>query len=315
MGEGGVGCEPLVFVHFILCQSELCAHRRFWFTTFTSHSCSDCWSGCTRQTCPSRKMNYSHSRSSIHRWHTAIRSSLGLSVLPKDTLTCGPKGIEPLTFQLVVDLLCLLSQAVTGLIVIRGENGVQRAPLGSNHKIQRGLLSLVVISLFAEHCKNSVSALCQEKAVFSPLHVFEKGQKLINCRIAPLTKDRLFVVLFVTPKRDRFSVAASFITSHFPAKWTGQTALISRKFTLQARCIVFPRAKWITYHMEPLSMCHLTFVHRAPRSMKYRRMRPIKAAWEPCRCPALSLRVDCWLGSDWQRAWEPSSSGPSGFSS
>lgn len=50
---------------------------------------------------------------------------------------------------------------------------------------------------------------------------------------------------------------------------------------LQAKCIVLPWAKWITYHMEPLSMCHLTFVHCAPRSMKYRRMRPIKAAWEP----------------------------------
>lgn len=183
MGESGVGCEPLVFVHFILCQSELCAHRRFWFTTFTSRSCSDCWSGCTRQTCPSRKINYSHSRSSIHRWHTAIRSSLGLSVLPKDTLTCGLKGIEPLTFQLVVDL-CLLSQAVTCLIVIRGENGVQRAPLGSNHKIQRGLLSRVVISLFTEHCKNSVSALCQEKAVFfSPPRVWKgtKANQLQDC--------------------------------------------------------------------------------------------------------------------------------------
>lgn len=166
-----MGCEPLVFVHFILCQSELCAHRRFWFTTFASHSCSDCWSRCTRQTCPSRKINYSHSH--------------------------------------------------------------------SNPKIQRGLLSRVVISLFTEHCKNSVSALCQEKAVFSPLHVFEKGQKLINCRIAPLTKDGLVVVLFGTSKRDSFSVAASFITPHFSAKWNGQTVIISRKFTSRQGVLYF----------------------------------------------------------------------------
>lgn len=296
MGEGGVGCEPLVFVHFILCQSELCAHRRFWFTTFTSHSCSDCWSGCTRQTCPSRKINYSHSRSSIHRWRTAIRSSLGLSVLPKDTLTCGPKGIEPLTFQLVVDLLCLLSQAVTCLIVIRGENGVQRAPLGSNHKIQRGLLSRVVISLFTEHCKNSASALCQEKAVFSPLHVFEKGQKLINCRIAPLTKDRLFVVLFVTSKRDSFSVAASFITSHFSAKWNGQTALISRKFTRRQGVLYFHEQGelHITWNLWACVIWHLCIAHHVPWSTAG--CGPLRLRENPpLPCPVTESGLLAWL--------------------
>lgn len=90
-------------------------------------------------------------------------------------------------------------------------------------------------------CKNSASALCQKKGVFPPLRTFEKGQKLIKCRVAPLTEDRSFAVRLVTSKRDSVSAAAPFITSHS----SPERANVSHfsEVHLQARCIVFPRAK------------------------------------------------------------------------
>lgn len=110
--------------------------------------------------------------------------------------------------------------------------------------------------------------------------MFEKEQMLMSCRIAPLTKDRYSVVMFDIKEGQFFcSSVLDHITLFHKVEWF----LISQKFTARQVVLYFHEQSeiHITWNLYACAPLHLTFVHCAPRSMKYHRMQPIKAAWEP----------------------------------
>lgn len=72
------------------------------------------------------------------------------------------------------------------------------------------------------------------------------------------------------------------------AHWNGQTFVSSRKFPYRKGVLYFYKQSEldITWNLCACDQKHLKFVHRALRSIKQRRVQPIKAAWEP----AVALR-------------------------
>lgn len=111
-------------------------------------------------------------------------------------------------------------------------------------------------------------------------YMFGKRQKLIDCSIALLTRERF---LSVTSKRKSCIAALSFILSHFPHYGIiKRFPFLGNSLTGKVYCISTSKVNYISCGASEhvtRSLWHLCVVRGVP--MKHRWSQPIKAAWEP----------------------------------